>query len=44
MNSKNSKTFDPRKLLLHVKDKANFNRSDKDVVLSNLSMYYTCKK
>ena len=43
-NSKNSKKFDPHKLLLHVKDKINLKRSDKDVAVSNLSMYYTCKK
>ena len=41
MNSKNNKTSDPQWLLLNLKDKVNLKRSDKDVVLSNLSMYYT---
>ena len=43
MNSKNSKTFDPRGLLLNLTDKINFKRSDKYVALSNLSIYYTWK-
>ena len=41
MNSKNSKTSDPPRLLLNLKDKTNLKRSDKYVVLSNLIMYYT---
>ena len=41
MNSKNNKTSDLQWLLLNLKDKVNLKRSDKDVVLSNLSMYYT---
>ena len=41
MNSKNSKTHDPYKLLINLADKMNIKRSDKYVALSNLSMYYT---
>ena len=43
MNSENSKTFDPHRLLLNLADKINLKRSDKYVVLSNLSIYYTWK-
>ena len=41
MNSKNSKTYDPYKLLINLADKMNIKRSDKYVALSNLSLYYT---
>ena len=43
MNSKNSKTSDPRRLLLNLTDRINLKRSDKYVALSNLSIYYTWK-
>ena len=43
MNSENSKTSDPYRLLLNLSDKINLNRSDKYVVLSNLSIYYSWK-
>ena len=43
MNSKNSETSDPRRLLLILTDKINLKRSDKYVALSNLSAYYTWK-
>ena len=43
MNSKNSKTSDPHRLLLNLTDKLNFEKGDKYVVLSNLSIYYTWK-
>ena len=43
MNSKNSGTSDPRRLLLNVTDKINLKRSDKYVALSNLSIYYIWK-
>ena len=43
MNSKNSGTSDPRRLLLNLTDKINLKRSDKYVVLSNLSIYYIWK-
>ena len=41
MNSKNSKTADPHRLLLNVTDKINLKRSGKYVALSNLSITYT---
>ena len=43
MNSKKSKTYDPHRLLMNLKDKINLSRSDKYVALSNLSIYYTRK-
>ena len=39
MNSENSKTSDPHRLLLKLWDEINFKRSDKYVNLSNLSIY-----
>ena len=44
MNSENSKTSDPHRLLLNLSDNINLKRSDKYVSLSNLSIYYTWKK
>ena len=41
MNSGNSKTSDPHRLLLNISDKINLKGSDKYVALSNLSIYYT---
>ena len=41
MNSENSKTPDPHRLLLNLSGKMNLKRSDKYVALSNLSKYYT---
>ena len=43
MNSKNSETFDPHRLLGNLSDKINLKRSDKYVALSNLGIYYTWK-
>ena len=43
MNSKNSKTSDPHRLLLNLKDKINLKRSDEYVALSNISIYCTWK-
>ena len=43
MNSGNSKTSDPHRLLLNLSDKINLKRSDKYVALLNLSIYYTWK-
>ena len=43
INSENSKTSDPHRLLLNLSDKINLKRSDKYVALSNLSIYYTWK-
>ena len=42
MNSENSKTSDPHRLLLNLSDKI-LKRSDKYAALSNLSIYYTWK-
>ena len=39
MNSKNSKTSDPDRLLPNISDKINLKRSDKYVTLSNYSIY-----
>ena len=44
MNSKNSKISDPHRLFLNLTDKINLKRSDKYIVLSNLSISYTWKK
>ena len=44
MNSDNSETSDPNRLLLNLADKINLKRSDKYVASSNLSIYYTWKK
>ena len=43
MNSENSKTSDPHRLLLNLSDKINLKGSDKYVALSNLSIYYIWK-
>ena len=41
MNSENSKTNDPHRLLINLTDKTNLKRSDKYVALSILNIYYT---
>ena len=41
LNSENSKTPDPHRLLLNLLDKINLKGSDKYVALSSLSIYYT---
>ena len=41
MNSKNSKTFYPHRLLLNLTENMDLKRSDKYAALSNLSIYYT---
>ena len=41
MNSENSKTSDPHRLLLSFTDQINLKRSDTYVSLSNLNIYYT---
>ena len=38
MNSRNSKTSDPHRLLLNLSDNVTLKRSDKYVALSNLSI------
>ena len=43
MNSENSKTSDPHRLLLNLPDKIDFKGRDKYVALSNLSIRYTWK-
>ena len=40
INSENSKTFDPHRLLLNLTDKIDL-RTDNFIVLPNLSIYYT---
>ena len=39
MNSEYSKTSDTHRVLLNLSDKINLKRSDKHVVLSNLSVF-----
>ena len=39
INSKNSGTYDPHRLLLNHTEKINLKKSDKYVTLSNLSIY-----
>ena len=41
MNSKNSKTSAPHRLLLKLTDKIDLSRKDKYIALSNLSIYCT---
>ena len=41
MNSKNSKTSNPKRLLLNLSEKINLKRYDKYVALLNLNIYYT---
>ena len=43
MNSKNSWTSDPHRLLLNLTHKKQLKKSDKYVGLSNLTTYYTWK-
>ena len=43
MNSRNSKTTDPHRLLLNLAVKMYLKRKDKYIALSNLSIYYTWK-
>ena len=41
MNSKNSKTSKSRVLILNLTDKIDLRRGEKNVALSNFSIYYT---
>ena len=41
MNSKNSKTSDPHRLLFNLSERLNLETSDNYITLSNLSIYYT---
>ena len=43
MNSKNSKTSDPHRLVFNFSDKIDLDKSRKYVSVSNLSIYYTWK-
>ena len=43
MNSKNSKTLDPLRLLLNLADKIDLKRKNKYIALLSLSIYYTWK-
>ena len=43
MNSGNSKTPNPHRLLLNLSDEINLKKSDKYAALSNVSIYYTWK-
>ena len=44
INSENSETSDPHRLLLNLTDKIDLRRKDKYIALSTLSFYYTWKK
>ena len=43
MNSKNSKTSDPHRLLINLSNKIDLKINEKDFALSNVSIYYTWK-
>ena len=43
MNSENSNTYDPERLLLNLTDKIDLRRKNKYIALSNPSIYYTWK-
>ena len=43
MNSKNSETSDPHRLLLNITDQINLKRSDKYIASPDLIIYYTWK-
>ena len=43
MNSKNSKSSEPHRLLTNLSDNINLERSDKYAALSNISIFYTRK-
>ena len=43
LNSENSKTSEPHRLLINLANKIKLRRSDEYIALSNLSMYYTWK-
>ena len=43
MNTGNSKTSEPRRFKLDLTDKRNLKNPNKNMVLANLSIYYTWK-
>ena len=44
MNSENSKTSEPHRFKLELRDKCNLKNPSKNMALANLSIYYTWKK
>ena len=44
INSKNSQTSETHALILKLTDKLDLSEGEKNIVLSNLSIYNTCKK
>ena len=40
MNSKNSKTFSPHRLILNLSNEINLKRSEKNIAISNLGIYH----
>ena len=44
MNSENSKTSDPHRVLLNLTDKIDLRRKDEYIALSNLIIYYILGK
>ena len=44
MNTENSKTSEAHKFKLDLTDKLNLKKSNKNMALANLSIYYTWKK
>ena len=43
INSENSRTSDPHRLLLNLTDKIDLIRKDEYISISNLTIYYTWK-
>ena len=43
MNTENSKTSDPHRIKLDLRDKLNLKNPNKNMTLANLSIYYTQK-
>ena len=43
MNNENSKTHEPHRFRLSLADKLNLKKSNKNIALGNLSIYYTRK-
>ena len=39
INSKNSKTFGPHRLILNLSNEINLKKCDKNIAISNLSIY-----
>ena len=43
MNTENSKTNEPHRFILDLTDKLNLKKSNKNMALTNLSIYYSWK-